>query len=86
MRWIKRAKGVAAGWRVLAAAPEEFVSNKEELVPLFAINDILHEMIEEAKSKGKMKDASLIQAPAEDEHEDEAEDEDAMDEDEDGAR
>ena len=58
------------------------MGNEEELVPC-AINDILHEMIEEAKFKGKMNDVSLIQTPAEDEHEDE--DEDAMDEDEDGA-
>ena len=80
MRWIKRVKeGGTAGWCVLAA-PEKTVGNEEELVPC-AINDILHEMIEEAKFKGKMNDVSLMQAPAEDEHEDE----DAMDEDEDGA-
>ena len=74
MRWIKRAKGGTAGRRVLAA-PEETVGNEEELFPC-AINDILHEMIEEAKFKGKMNDVSLIQAPAEDEHGDEVEDED----------
>ena len=42
-----------------------------------------HRPMEWHKSKGKMKDVSLIQAPAEDEDEDE--DEDAMDEDEDAA-
>ena len=43
---------MSADWRVLAA-PEETMGNEEELVP-YAINGILHEMIEEAKSKGKM--------------------------------
>ena len=64
LEWLKRSKGVAAGWRVLAM-PEDSTGDEEALVA-YAIDDTLHEMIEAAKTKGRMQHVTLIQAPATD--------------------
>ena len=45
--------------------PEDSTGDEEDLVA-YAINDTLHEMIEAAKTKGRMQHVTLIQAPATD--------------------
>ena len=45
--------------------PEGSTGDEEDLVA-YAINDTLHELIEAAKTKGRMQHVTLIQAPATD--------------------